>query len=58
MDTGYVGYGGEETDFAWRLEAAGIPMAWVGGAVAYHQHHAVHIGFKFVILIKATNVVF
>ena len=43
MDTGYVGYGGEETDFAWRLEAAGVPMAWVGGAVAYHQHHAVHI---------------
>lgn len=30
-------------DFAWRLAAAGIPMAWVGGAMAYHQHHAVHI---------------
>jgi len=43
MDTGYVGYGGEETDFAWRLEAAGISMAWVGGAVAWHQHHPVHI---------------
>ncbi|PZO77893.1 MAG: sugar transferase [Sphingomonas hengshuiensis] len=43
MDTGYVGYGAEETDFAWRLAAAGIPMAWVGGAMAYHQHHAVHI---------------
>ncbi|WCP72235.1 MULTISPECIES: glycosyltransferase family 2 protein [Sphingomonas] len=43
MDTGYVGYGGEETDFAWRLAAAGIPMAWVGGAVAFHQHHPVHI---------------
>ncbi|MEH3040733.1 MAG: glycosyltransferase [Sphingomonas paucimobilis] len=43
MDTGYVGYGGEETDFASRLEAAGIPMAWVGGAVAFHQHHPVHI---------------
>lgn len=43
MDTGYVGYGGEETDFAWRLEAAGVPMAWVGGAIAWHQHHAVHI---------------
>ena len=43
MDTGYVGYGGEETDFAWRLAAADVPMAWVGGAVAYHQHHPVHI---------------
>ncbi len=43
MDTGYVGYGGEETDFAWRLADAGVPMAWVGGAVAWHQHHAVHI---------------
>ncbi len=43
MDEGYVGYGGEETDFAWRLAAAGVPMAWVGGAIAWHQHHAVHI---------------
>ncbi|MEP9401742.1 glycosyltransferase family 2 protein [Sphingomonas silueang] len=43
MDEGYVGYGGEETDFAWRLAAAGVPMAWVGGATAWHQHHAVHI---------------
>lgn len=43
MDTGYVGYGGEETDFAWALAAAGVPMAWVGGAVAWHQHHAVHV---------------
>lgn len=43
MDEAYVGYGAEETDFAARLEAAGIPMAWVGGATAYHQHHAVHV---------------
>ncbi|MBD8678245.1 galactosyltransferase-related protein [Sphingomonas sp. CFBP 13720] len=43
MDETYVGYGGEETDFGARLAAAGVPMAWVGGAVAYHQHHAVHI---------------
>ncbi len=43
MDEGYVGYGAEETDFAWRLAAAGVPMAWVGGACAWHQHHAVHI---------------
>ncbi len=43
MDERYVGYGAEETDFAARLEAAGIAMAWVGGARAYHQHHAVHV---------------
>lgn len=43
MDERYVGYGAEETDFAARLKAADVPMWWVGGAVAYHQHHAVHI---------------
>ena len=42
MDERYVGYGGEETDFAARLERAGVPMWWVGGARAYHQHHVVH----------------
>ncbi len=43
MDERYVGYGGEETDFAARLERAGVPMYWVGGARAYHQHHVVHM---------------
>lgn len=43
MDERYVGYGGEETDFAARLERAGVTMAWVGGARAYHQHHPIHI---------------
>ena len=42
MDERYVGYGGEETDFAARLERADIAMWWVGGARAYHQHHVVH----------------
>lgn len=42
MDERYVGYGGEETDFAARLEKAAVPMWWVGGARAYHQHHVVH----------------
>ena len=42
MDERYVGYGGEETDFAARLERAGVPMWWIGGARAYHQHHVVH----------------
>ncbi|WP_165069285.1 glycosyltransferase family 2 protein [Marisediminicola senii] len=35
----YVGYGGEDTDFAWTLRDRGIPLAWVGGAHAYHQYH-------------------
>ncbi len=43
MDERYVGYGAEETDFAARLERAGVPMVWVGGARAWHQHHAVHV---------------
>lgn len=42
MDERYVGYGGEETDFAARLERADVPMWWIGGARAYHQHHVVH----------------
>ena len=43
MDERYVGYGGEETDFGLRLAAAGLTMAWVGGARAYHQHHPVSV---------------
>jgi N-acetylglucosaminyl-diphospho-decaprenol L-rhamnosyltransferase len=39
FDEGYVGYGGEDTDFAMRAAAAGVPLVWVGGAHAYHQHH-------------------
>ncbi|WP_395659809.1 glycosyltransferase family 2 protein [Nocardioides sp.] len=37
----YVGYGGEDTDFGRRLGSAGIDLAWVGSARAYHQHHPV-----------------
>ncbi|MDO8188525.1 galactosyltransferase-related protein [Conexibacter sp. CPCC 205706] len=37
----YVGYGGEDTDFGQRARAAGVDLAWVGGAWAYHQHHPV-----------------
>lgn len=39
FDERYAGYGGEDTDFAFGLRAAGISLAWVGGAHAYHQHH-------------------
>lgn len=37
----FTGYGGEDTDFAWRAKAAGVGLAWVGGADAYHQWHPV-----------------
>jgi hypothetical protein len=38
---GYVGYGAEDTDYAFRARAAGRSLHWVGGAWAYHQHHPV-----------------
>lgn len=37
----YRGYGGEDTDFAFAVRRAGLPFHWVGGAWAWHQHHAV-----------------
>nr|ABP46347.1 putative sugar transferase [Mycolicibacterium gilvum PYR-GCK] len=37
----YQGYGGEDTDFARCAAARNVPMRWVGGAHAFHQHHAV-----------------
>lgn len=39
--TGYTGYGGEDTDFAWQARRAGCDLLWVGGADAYHQYHPV-----------------
>ncbi|MGA8208906.1 MAG: galactosyltransferase-related protein [Nocardioidaceae bacterium] len=41
FDEAYEGYGGEDTDFGQRADAAGVPMCWVGGAVAHHQWHPV-----------------
>lgn len=41
FDTGFCGYGGEDTDFARNLAAEGIELYWVGGAHAYHQYHPV-----------------
>lgn len=41
FEESYVGYGGEDTDFAVKAERAGVALAWVGGADAYHQHHRV-----------------
>lgn len=37
----YTGYGGEDTDFAFAARSAGVELAWIGSARAYHQHHAV-----------------
>jgi GT2 family glycosyltransferase len=39
FDEDYRGYGIEDTDFAMRAARAGVPVAWVGGALAFHQHH-------------------
>ncbi|WP_293954237.1 galactosyltransferase-related protein [uncultured Corynebacterium sp.] len=41
FDENYVGYGAEDTDFAYRLHTQGRNLRWVGGAHAYHQWHAV-----------------
>lgn len=41
FDEGYAGYGGEDTDFGQRARTAGVDLAWVGDARAYHQHHPV-----------------
>ncbi|KQT68927.1 MULTISPECIES: glycosyltransferase family 2 protein [unclassified Aureimonas] len=43
MDEAFAGYGGEETDFAVRLSASGLPFFWTAHARSYHQHHAVSI---------------
>ncbi|MDO5743482.1 MAG: galactosyltransferase-related protein [Micrococcaceae bacterium] len=41
FDGGFTGYGGEDTDFAFRVRSAGIPMRFVTEAL-FHQHHGVH----------------
>jgi N-acetylglucosaminyl-diphospho-decaprenol L-rhamnosyltransferase len=43
MDEGFVGYGGEETDFASRFSATGLPVYWTANARAYHQHHPIAV---------------
>jgi GT2 family glycosyltransferase len=35
----YEGYGAEDTDFAMLARAAGVDLAWVGAARAFHQYH-------------------
>ena len=43
FDERYVGYGGEDTDFAKGLSVAGVPLAWLRGALVYHQYHPHHM---------------
>lgn len=39
FDERYVGYGGEDTDFGRRLQAAGGTLWWARGAGVFHQWH-------------------
>ncbi len=43
FDERYTGYGGEDTDFGKSLDRQGIPIAWMKGGLAYHQHHTHHM---------------
>ena len=35
----YLGYGAEDTDFAWRARAQNVELRWVPKALAFHQFH-------------------
>ncbi|WP_017933693.1 glycosyltransferase family 2 protein [Nocardioides sp. Iso805N] len=37
---GYVGYGGEDTDFGHTALARGLRLGWAGTPRAYHQYHS------------------
>ncbi len=39
FDERFSGYGAEDTDLAFRAEAAGVPVLFLGGPLAFHQHH-------------------
>lgn len=41
FDERYVGYGGEDTDFARTAEALGVHLWFDGESAAFHQHHEV-----------------
>ena len=43
FDERYVGYGGEDTDFAKAASVDGTPLAWLKGGLAYHQYHPHHM---------------
>lgn len=39
FDERFTGYGGEDTDFAFRAADHGLGVWWSGDMTAYHQHH-------------------
>ncbi|WP_457104167.1 glycosyltransferase family 2 protein [Methylobacterium sp. P5_C11] len=39
FDEAFSGYGAEDTDLAFRADKAGVPILFLGGPRAYHQHH-------------------
>ena len=39
FDEGFVGYGGEDTDFGLRAAAAGVELWQTAAATRWHQHH-------------------
>ncbi|PTL60006.1 glycosyltransferase [Paraconexibacter algicola] len=39
FDERYRGYGAEDTDFAWRCRAVGVPLHWAPAADVVHRHH-------------------
>jgi GT2 family glycosyltransferase len=41
FDEGYTGYGGEDTDFAFRARAQGVPLL-SAAALAFHQYHPMY----------------
>jgi GT2 family glycosyltransferase len=41
FDEAFDGYGAEDTDFGFRAKHAGLPLMFMGGTGAFHQHHAI-----------------
>ena len=43
FDERFIGYGGEDTDFARKATTGGLKLWWARGAKAYHQYHPHHM---------------
>ncbi len=41
FDERFTGYGAEDTDFAFRMRDAGVPLYMAGGVGAFHQYHSI-----------------
>lgn len=41
FDPRFTGYGAEDTDFGFRARDAGLPLLFMAGTGAFHQHHGV-----------------